>query len=49
MFLGFPMTIALINSQLKEHKEDVLNNTDRWDFYVTKLKDEDLSSAIGFV
>lgn len=46
--LGFPLTVSLVASQLAEFKEDALSNNDRWDSYITHLKNRDLKSAIGY-
>ncbi|XP_026822292.1 apoptotic protease-activating factor 1-like [Rhopalosiphum maidis] len=37
---GFPLTISLIASQLEMHREEAINNTDRWEFYLNKLSDK---------
>jgi hypothetical protein len=38
-FLGFPLTISLIGAQLEAHKEETINNMDRWTFYLEELSD----------
>lgn len=38
--LGFPLTISLIGAQLETHKEDSINNIDRWKFYLEELSDK---------
>lgn len=37
IFLGFPLTISLIGAQLESHKEETVNSTDRWNFYLEEL------------
>ncbi|CAH1736793.1 unnamed protein product [Aphis gossypii] len=37
---GFPLTISLIGTQLEMHREEAINNTDRWEFYLNKLSDK---------
>lgn len=39
-FLGFPLTISLIGAQLETHKEETINSTDRWTFYLDQLSDK---------
>lgn len=38
--LGFPLTISLIGAQLETHKEETINNVDRWTFYLEELSDK---------
>lgn len=40
IYLGFPLTISLIGAQLEMHREETINNTDRWKFYVEALSDK---------
>ncbi|XP_065223412.1 apoptotic protease-activating factor 1 isoform X2 [Planococcus citri] len=44
---GFPLAMSLIASQLAEFKNDVENNTYRWDACVKHLKNKDIEAAIG--
>lgn len=37
---GFPLTISLIATQLEMHREEAINNTDRWKFYLNELSDK---------
>ncbi|XP_060875475.1 apoptotic protease-activating factor 1-like [Metopolophium dirhodum] len=37
---GFPLTISLIAAQLEVHREETINNTDRWEFYLNELSDK---------